>query len=316
MTGPASFAARRLGPAATRKAEGPTVAWPRTLTGIVAGADAEDMNTTMKQGSVVVGVDGSPGSDAALEWAVHHAVIRRLPLLIVNGAGDPSRSAEFVGATDARRILRTAARRVTDHALGVVRRRAPELDVEVTTPLHDARQALLDLSDRASLVVVGTRGRGPVKALLLGSVSTAVAEHSSCPVAVVRPAERDESGPEGPAHVVVGIDGSRRLDTALELAFEMASTGDHAARRRTQLVEQRHLHRPDQLRAAARASRRPTTGPHRGPVRLRGEVPGRPVDRLMPDAGAGQTLVDLSARPRSSWSGRTARPGSARCSAP
>lgn len=252
------------------------------------------MNTTMKQGSVVVGVDGSPGSDAALEWAVHHAVIRRLPLLIVNGAGDPSHSAEFVGATDARRLLRTAARRVTDHALGVVRRRAPELDVEVTTPLHDARQALLDLSDRASLVVVGTRGRGPVKALLLGSVSTAVAEHSSCPVAVVRPAERDESGPEGPAHVVVGIDGSAASPPALELAFEMASTEGrpldvvHSWSNNDTFIdrtsyEQRLERLDDHYRLLTEA--------------LSGyaeKYPDVPVDRLMPDAGAVQTLVDLS----------------------
>lgn len=248
----------------------------------------------MKQGSVVVGVDGSPGSDAALEWAVHHAVIRRLPLLIVNGAGDPSHSAEFVGATDARRLLRTAARRVTDHALGVVRRRAPELDVEVTTPLHDARQALLDLSDRASLVVVGTRGRGPVKALLLGSVSTAVAEHSSCPVAVVRPAERDESGPEGPAHVVVGIDGSAASTPALELAFEMASTEGrpldvvHSWSNNDTFIdrtsyEQRLERLDDHYRLLTEA--------------LSGyaeKYPDVPVDRLMPDAGAVQTLVDLS----------------------
>ena len=252
------------------------------------------MNTTMKQGSVVVGVDGSPGSDAALEWAVHHAVIRRLPLLIVNGAGDPSHSAEFVGATDARRLLRTAARRVTDHALGVVRRRAPELDVEVTTPLHDARQALLDLSDRASLVVVGTRGRGPVKALLLGSVSTAVAEHSSCPVAVVRPAERDESGPEGPAHVVVGIDGSAASTPALELAFETASTEGrpldvvHSWSNNDTFIdrtsyEQRLERLDDHYRLLTEA--------------LSGyaeKYPDVPVDRLMPDAGAVQTLVDLS----------------------
>lgn len=179
------------------------------------------MNTTMKQGAVVVGVDGSAGSGAALEWAVGYAQQRRRPLLIVNGAGDPRKSSSFVGVDDARQELRMEARRVTDQALGVAHRMAPDLDVEVTAPLHDARQALLDLAEKASILVVGTRGLGPVKALLLGSVSTALAAHADCPVAVVRPAERDQ---DGRSAVVVGADGTEASTAALELAFELAST--------------------------------------------------------------------------------------------
>jgi nucleotide-binding universal stress UspA family protein len=177
--------------------------------------------TTVEQGAVVVGVDGSAGSGAALEWAVGYAQQRRRPLLIVNGAGDPRRSSQLVGLDDARRELRTEARRVTEQALAVARRIAPELDIGVAAPLHDARQALLDLAERASIVVVGTRGLGPVRALLLGSVSTALAAHAVCPVAVVRPAERDQ---DGRAPVVVGADGTEASIAALDLAFEVAST--------------------------------------------------------------------------------------------
>lgn len=179
------------------------------------------MNTTMKHGSIVVGVDGSPGSDAALEWAVAQAMKRRRPLMIVNGAGDPKTSAHYVGSDEARRTLKMEARRLTDHAYGVVRQLDPTLDVQVTTPLCDARSALLDLSERASLIVVGTRGRGPVTALILGSVSTAIAEHASCPVAVVRPAERPEG--EGLGRIVVGVDGEPSSTAALDYAFELAS---------------------------------------------------------------------------------------------
>jgi nucleotide-binding universal stress UspA family protein len=177
------------------------------------------MNTTMKRGSVVVGVDGSPGGALALDWGVRHAVLRNRPLLLVNAAGDPARTSAYVGTVDARRMLEGAARQVTDQALGVVRRLAPNLEVDVTTPLQDPRQALLDLSDRASVIAVGTRGRGPVRALLLGSVSTAVAEHASCPVAVIRPA-RDDAGV--PAAVVVGVDGGVTSSAALETAFDLA----------------------------------------------------------------------------------------------
>jgi nucleotide-binding universal stress UspA family protein len=89
------------------------------------------------------------------------------------------------------------------------------------TPLEDARQALIDLSDRASIIVVGTRGRGRVRALVLGSVSVAVASHARCPVAVVRPADRD--GERELGHVVVGVDGSQASTAAVDFAFELAS---------------------------------------------------------------------------------------------
>jgi nucleotide-binding universal stress UspA family protein len=181
------------------------------------------MNATLKlkQGSVVVGVDGSPASEAAVEWAVRYATTRRRPLAIVKATGDPGNSVEILGSAEARRVLRTKARRITDYTLGVVKRLAPDLEVDVTTPVEDARQALVDFSDRASIIVLGTRGRGPVRSMMLGSVSTAVAAHAQCPVAVVRPAERDDEGRL--AHVVVGVDGSPASTAAVEFAFDLAS---------------------------------------------------------------------------------------------
>ena len=175
----------------------------------------------LKQGSVVVGADGSPAGDAAVEWAARHATARRRPLTLVVATGDPGDSAEILGSAEAQRVLHRKARAVSDHVLTVVERVAPGLDVDVMLPLQDARQALIDVSDRASLIVVGTRGRGPVRSLLLGSVSTTVAAHAHCPVAVVRPVDRDEDGALG--RVVVGVDGSPASATAVELAFDLAS---------------------------------------------------------------------------------------------
>lgn len=183
------------------------------------------MNTTMKPGSVVVGVDGSSECASALQWAVRHAVLRDRPLLLVHGAGDPARSSVSLGTTETRRILKRAARQITDRALGDVRRLAPTLDVEVTTPLQDARQALLALADRASIIAVGTRGRGPVRSLFLGSVSTAIAEHAACPVAVVRPTHGNALDDR---RVVVGVDGGVTSAAALEMAFDLAATGGQA----------------------------------------------------------------------------------------
>ena len=141
---------------------------------------------------MVVGVDGSTASDAALEWAVDYATVRHAPLCILHGAGDLGDDL-IPFKHDAREMLYRASRKITDHALEIVIRRAQDLDVEVLAPFEDARQALLDV-DNASMLVLGTRGRGRLKSLLLGSVSQAVASYSSYPVTVVRPIEgRDDA---------------------------------------------------------------------------------------------------------------------------
>src|SRR4029079_19741313 len=177
------------------------------------------MTTNVKPGALVVGVDGSPASDAALEWAVDYAAARHAPLCILHGAGDLGDNL-IPFKQDAREMLAKNSRRVTEHALETVRRRTPELDVEIQDPFEDARQALLDL-EHASMIVLGTRGLGSVKRLLLGSVSQAVSSRSRYPVTVVRSAEgRDETAP-----VVVGVDLEGTADAALEVGFKIASMG-------------------------------------------------------------------------------------------
>jgi nucleotide-binding universal stress UspA family protein len=180
-----------------------------------------DATGTLRPGSVVAAVDGSPESETALEWAVSYATQRHLPLTLVHGTGDPGDAVEFLGSVEAARVLQEKADKVLEHASAAVQRLAPQLEVEVLAPLEDARQALVDLSDRASMIVLGSRGRGSVRSLLLGSVSTAVASHAQCPVAVVRPAERDQDGERG--HVVVGVDGSPASTAAVGFAFTLAS---------------------------------------------------------------------------------------------
>jgi nucleotide-binding universal stress UspA family protein len=237
-------------------------------------------------------VDGSAGSAAALAWAAAYAQRRRRPLTIVNGAGDPWKISELVGIDDARQELLKESRRVTDQALGVVRRIAPDLDVEVTAPLSEARQALLDVAEKASILVVGTRGLGPVKALLLGSVSTALAAHAGCPVAVVRPGERDEGRTAAP--VVVGADGSEASTAALELAFELAST-EHRP-----LVVVHSWSDPDRSVDPASYRQRADVVEERNRMlaeSLAGyeeRYPDVTVERRLPDARPLDTLVELS----------------------
>jgi nucleotide-binding universal stress UspA family protein len=249
------------------------------------------MTTSVIPGSVVVGVDGSPQSDAALSWAVEHATLRRLPLALVNAAGRLDQKDAVLGAVEARRSRRMAARRVTDHALCVVRRAAPDLRVQVTMPLRDPQEALAGLSDIASLVVVGTRGRGPVRSRLLGSVSIGLAERAHCPVAVVR-STRPEPGQRG--HVVVGVGADGSSAGAVELGFALASAwrvpldavhgcdgpADH-------LDPDGYQPRLDVLQAHHRVLSEALCG-------YAARYPDVQVDRRMPDAPAGHVLTEMS----------------------
>jgi len=184
------------------------------------------MTSPMKPGSVVVGVDGSTGGATAVAWAVHYAAARRLPLLVVHGAGELRSGSQLFGPPQTAEMLRKVARGVTDSAVSTVRDIDRTVDVEVSTPLQDPRQALLDHAEGASVLAVGTRGFGAVRILLLGAVSAAVASHASCPVAVVPPTESDTDLSE--RHVVVGTDVGAASTAALEFAFDLAATEGRA----------------------------------------------------------------------------------------
>ena len=123
-------------------------------------------------GTVVVGVDGSTSAGHALDWAIDQAAAEKRPLTLVCAEAsldDPDGQATL------------------EEARAQVSRKAPELDVHQLLIVADPREVLLQLSRQAALVVVGSRGRGPVLSLLLGSVGVAVSRHASCPVVVVRP---------------------------------------------------------------------------------------------------------------------------------
>jgi nucleotide-binding universal stress UspA family protein len=177
------------------------------------------MRTTVTPGSVVVGVDGSPFSDAAVEWAAAYAAARRTPLTLMHATGDLG-GYRVPFRAEARHMAAPVARRIIEQASGVARRTSSEVDLETRTLDEDPRQALLGVED-AYMLVVGTRGHGPVAALLLGSVSQALVSHATCPVTVVRPA--DDRDKEKRGKVVVGVDVDGGAGEALEVAFEIAS---------------------------------------------------------------------------------------------
>jgi nucleotide-binding universal stress UspA family protein len=177
------------------------------------------MKTSVTPGSVMVGVDGSVGSDAAIAWASAYAVAHRRPLTIVHGAGAPVVTDFVTDIVEARKQLRIHGRRVTDHALGLAQKAGPGLAIDVHVELQEPRSLLAEAAEGAHLLVLGSRGHGAVLSLLLGSVSVALAAHAPCAVVVVRPAAEDDDR----RPVVVGADGTVDSHDALTFAFELAS---------------------------------------------------------------------------------------------
>jgi nucleotide-binding universal stress UspA family protein len=125
---------------------------------------------------IVVGVDGSPQCVPAVEFAFEEAVDRALPLLAVNVYPE----VDAGSAAEAESVLKS----VVDPLAA----RHPDVMVRAEVrPGADDEDAFVKASTEAALVVVGSRGRGGFKGLLLGSVSQALVHHARCPVAVVHP---------------------------------------------------------------------------------------------------------------------------------
>jgi nucleotide-binding universal stress UspA family protein len=179
------------------------------------------MNTSVAPGSVVVGVDGSTGSDQAVRWAASHAAAHRRPLTIVHGAGVPECFvAGFpVDVEEATLSLLRAGRAVTDRARDLVRAVDPDLVVDVELDTCEPRSLLAESTRDAHLLVLGSRGHGALLSLLLGSVSVALVAEASCPVVVVRAVD----AVDGSLPVVVGVDGTADSTSALTFGFELAA---------------------------------------------------------------------------------------------
>ncbi|MHA7154538.1 universal stress protein [Arthrobacter sp. TMN-50] len=189
---------------------------------------------------IVVGVDGSDQSQCALVWAAHEAARRGTRLSVVTAYTVPvfaasSMDAGYATIDDA--VIREGAEAVLNQAVARVEGLPVEIDPRVES--GDAAGVLLELSEEAELIVVGSRGRGGFVGRLLGSVSSAVPAHAKCPTVVIPlcAARRyDDVGVEPPKTkgelgltadevehvVVVGVDGSEQARMASLAAAEQA----------------------------------------------------------------------------------------------
>ncbi|GAA0815784.1 universal stress protein [Spirilliplanes yamanashiensis] len=140
------------------------------------------------EGPVVVGVDGSPASAAALECAAAEAERRGAELVVLHawlhpvsaGPGDP------LPLVYDPSIIEDAGRGILVEALAGLAERRPRLDARPELAHGAPGRLLVDRSRAAQLVVVGAHGRGAFAGLLLGSVSQYVIHHAACPVMVAR----------------------------------------------------------------------------------------------------------------------------------
>ncbi|GAA2865094.1 universal stress protein [Pseudonocardia halophobica] len=171
--------------------------------------------------AVVVGVDGSDSALDATRWAAAEAARRGCGLRLVAAVahtmfrpiGVPQLGQEYQ-----RRVWERAAEEHLTAAVAAAQDVAAGVDVQQEVRAGEARMVLHSESERAALVVLGSRGRGGFTGLLLGSVAISVAAGAACPVVVVR----GTRAPGGP--VVVGVDGHGAADEpALLLAFEEAA---------------------------------------------------------------------------------------------
>lgn len=154
------------------------------------------------RGRILVAVDGSEHAARAVRWAADQAALEHRELAVVC-VGEESGT-------------------VVEDAVAEARLLHPDLSVTGHLVPGDPRQVLIDASTHGLMLVLGSRGRGAVKSMLLGSVSSAVSSHAACPVVVCRPTADGHTR----TGVVVGADGTPESLPVIEFAYRQASLHD------------------------------------------------------------------------------------------
>jgi nucleotide-binding universal stress UspA family protein len=135
--------------------------------------------------TIVVGIDGSNYSHDALRWAVSEARMRGTSLTLVHSWEMPVIDGKPPYEIPKEPLAERSEHVIRDALAAVPEHEGLEINRQIAESLP--ARALIDASQNAQLVVVGSRGLGGFKGLLLGSVAQQVADHSACPVVIVRP---------------------------------------------------------------------------------------------------------------------------------
>ena len=164
---------------------------------------------------VLLATDGSKNASAATRWLARFPLEPATSVLVVAVAPLPVLSTGIPSTRDIEEAIVARAKAAAGAGAAVLRRRWPETSVRVVE--GDPREMILAVAAewRPDLVVLGARGLGALKRAFLGSVSTAVVRHSSCPVLVVR-GRRPTVGP-----VIVAFDGSSDAQAAARFLADL-----------------------------------------------------------------------------------------------
>jgi nucleotide-binding universal stress UspA family protein len=148
-------------------------------------------------GSIVVGVDGSETSLLAVRWAAREAMTRGSALRLVAAWEMPTFGFSFGAVAYSEDLFKAMRKTAEDNladALDQVRERTADVDVTTEAVEGNAAGVLLQAALDTDLLVIGSRGLGGFRDLLLGSVSEQCANHASCPVVIVRHLPNGEVG--------------------------------------------------------------------------------------------------------------------------
>ncbi|MDA0634217.1 universal stress protein [Nonomuraea sp. MCN248] len=241
---------------------------------------------------IIVGVDGSRAGLEAAAWAAREAALRQAPLrighaiaawVLQDGGGRYAEVAAWMrqGGTS---VLAAAEERA--------RHERPQVVVDTVLMPGDPRNALVEASRDAELLVIGNHGLGRVRGLLVGSVALGVAGHATCDVVVVREL------PSAPrSEIVAGIDGSPASARVLGFAFAEAELRGVALR----VVHAWTWPGPDPTTGAGneRTVMREALAGHReshpGVPVIEEIVQGHPVE-VLAEAAAGAELLVVGSR--------------------
>src|SRR5690242_17068270 len=164
----------------------------------------------MTEAPVVVGIDGSPATEAAIRWAVAEAAARRTGLLLVHAFSWPGYPRPLTTGTPSP-AFRAGADQVLAESIAVARKADPEVSVDGVHIDGLPAEVLQKASLEASIVVLGSRRRTGATGLQLAATA-----HS--PVVVVRPGHGD--------HVLIGYDSSPHSSAALDFGLEYGRLHD------------------------------------------------------------------------------------------
>ncbi|WP_144207082.1 universal stress protein [Mycobacterium tilburgii] len=182
------------------------------------------MSAPLKPLGIVAAVDGSPASNAAVVWAARDAAMRNIPLTLFHAVATPTTTWPPIPYPDSVLVkLEDDCRRQLAHSSKLAEEAMPadrKVTIRKEFVYSSPAPALMNMSEEAEMIVVGSSGRGLLARSVLGSVSSSVVRHARCPVAVIR----DDDLPD-PVHgpVLFGIDGSPASELATAVAFDEAS---------------------------------------------------------------------------------------------